>query len=383
MADLTEQQLLSTDPEVLGLQRQRALANLLTGQAFNQPQGQMISGHYVRPSALQQALPMINAAIGGLTNANLDTKQQELANALRGKQAAQLEQYGQLEQKDKSAALRYALGSDNPVLRDIAKEELKGIKLSKGDIFNKPTLGGAPVTMQGAPDLPQGYNAAAWEQGVDLNALPVNQRGGLAGRAGEINRVLHPGTNVYNNMPPAESEYSKVTGGLIAKRDDALKDAAENAQLVVDNISNQRKILKSEKVITGFGAEPRLALAQFGQSIGAGGKDANELVSNTQSLLANRASSTLDAIKTSNLGSAQGFSNTDREFLEKAKLGNIKYTTDSLNHQLDIEEKLARYSVDKYNNRLKQLPKSASGPLNLQPITLTPPTNVVDYNSLK
>ena len=85
MADITDQQFLSQDPEVLGLQRQRALANLLTGQAFNAPQGQMISGHYVKPSALQQALPMINAAIGGLTNANLDTKQTELAAALRGK----------------------------------------------------------------------------------------------------------------------------------------------------------------------------------------------------------------------------------------------------------------------------------------------------------
>ena len=85
MADLTEQQLLSQDPEVLGLQRQRQLANLLTGQAFNAPQAQMISGHLVKPSALQQALPMINAAIGGLTNANLDTKQIELAAALRGK----------------------------------------------------------------------------------------------------------------------------------------------------------------------------------------------------------------------------------------------------------------------------------------------------------
>jgi len=85
MADL-EQQLLGQDPEVLGLQRQRQLADLLTSQAFNQPQGQMISGRYVAPSALQQALPMIQAAIGGLTNANLDTKQQELAAALRGKQ---------------------------------------------------------------------------------------------------------------------------------------------------------------------------------------------------------------------------------------------------------------------------------------------------------
>ena len=124
MADLTEQQLLSTDPDVLGLQRQRKLAELLTGQAFNAPQGQMISGRYVKPSNLQQALPMISAAIGGLSNANLDTKQTELAAALRQKHAAQIEQYGKLEQKDKAAALRFALNSDNPTLRDIAKEDL-------------------------------------------------------------------------------------------------------------------------------------------------------------------------------------------------------------------------------------------------------------------
>ena len=314
---------------------------------------------------------MINAAIGGMTNANLDTKQQELAAALRQKQSAQFEQYGQLEQKDKAAALRFALGSDNPTLRDIAKEELKGVKLEKGAIFNRPSLGGAPVTMQGNPDLPQGYTAAAWEQGVDLNKLPVGQRGNVAGRAGEINKILHPSTNVYNNMPPAESEYAKTVGAGVGKQDLALKDIADSAQNVLDNVIRQKNILKSDKVITGFGAEPRLALAQFGQAIGAGGKNSDELVANTQTLLAGRAGATLDAIKTSNLGSAQGFSNTDRDFLEKAKLGGIKYTPESLNRQLDIEAKIARMGVDKYNKRLQEMPKSASNPINLNPIKLS------------
>jgi hypothetical protein len=81
--NLTEQQILGQDPEVLGLQYKRQLANLLTGQAFNQPQGQMISGHYVKPSTLQQILPMINAAVGGITSANLDTEQQKIAQRLR------------------------------------------------------------------------------------------------------------------------------------------------------------------------------------------------------------------------------------------------------------------------------------------------------------
>jgi hypothetical protein len=94
---------------------------------------------------------MINAAIGGLTNANLDTKQQELAAALRQKQATQLEQYGQLEQQDKAAALRFALSSDNPILRDIAKEELKGIKLEENAIYQKPSLFGGMTELKGNP----------------------------------------------------------------------------------------------------------------------------------------------------------------------------------------------------------------------------------------
>jgi hypothetical protein len=148
MADLTEQQLLSTDPEVLGLQRQRALANLLTGQAFNQPQGQIISGHYVRPSALQQALPMINAAIGGLTNANLDTKQTELAAALRGQKAEAFTKFQELMSNPatRGEAMKYAAG--NQYLQPLAQELMKGMKLGEGEKFVMPNLGGgAPVEL--------------------------------------------------------------------------------------------------------------------------------------------------------------------------------------------------------------------------------------------
>lgn len=155
MADL-ESQLLTTDPEVLGLQRQRQLADLLTSQAFNQPQGQMISGRYVAPSALQQALPMIQAAIGGLTNANLDTKQQALAEALRGKQKQNVrEYYNALNPKqselagptptgealttvntpDYQKALEIATDPYSPKwLQQLAVDELKTQKYGEGEV---------------------------------------------------------------------------------------------------------------------------------------------------------------------------------------------------------------------------------------------------------
>ena len=148
MADLTEQQLLSTDPEVLGLQRQRQLANLLTGQAFNQPQGQMISGRYVAPSGLQQALPMINAAIGGLTNANLDTKQTELAAALRGQKAEAYTKFQDLMSKPETRGDAIKFAASNQYLQPLAAELMKGMKLGEGEKFVMPNLsGGEPVEL--------------------------------------------------------------------------------------------------------------------------------------------------------------------------------------------------------------------------------------------
>ena len=136
MADptnLSDQQFLSQDPEVLGLQRQRQLANLLTGQAFNAPQAQMISGHLVKPSALQQALPMINAAIGGLTNANLDTKQQALAEALRGRGAEETQKILELAKTNPNAALSLASNAQTPQGRAFAPTLMQSIIPKKTD----------------------------------------------------------------------------------------------------------------------------------------------------------------------------------------------------------------------------------------------------------
>ena len=132
MADITDNQFLATDPEVLGLQRQRKLAEMLMAQGMQQPQGQMISGYYVPPSGLQQALPMINAAIGGLTNANLDTKQTELANALRGKQVEVAQQYAQAKTPQERMAAAMSPYAPKAIQTAYA-ERLKGQKVGEGE----------------------------------------------------------------------------------------------------------------------------------------------------------------------------------------------------------------------------------------------------------
>jgi hypothetical protein len=83
MALTPEQQALDFNPELQDVSRQRKLADLLMSQGMQQPQGQMISGHYVAPSFTQQLNPIANILAGQAVGERADTKQQEMANALR------------------------------------------------------------------------------------------------------------------------------------------------------------------------------------------------------------------------------------------------------------------------------------------------------------
>jgi hypothetical protein len=83
MALTPEQQALDYNPELQDVSRQRKLAELLMAQGMQQPQGQMISGYYVAPSFTQQLNPMANILAGQAIGGRADTKQAELAAALR------------------------------------------------------------------------------------------------------------------------------------------------------------------------------------------------------------------------------------------------------------------------------------------------------------
>jgi hypothetical protein len=108
MALTPEQEALDFNPELQDVSRQRKLAELLMAKGLQQPQGQMISGHYVAPSWTQQLNPMANMLAGEAVGGRADTKQQELAVALRvqGDKAAQ--DVMQTYQKDPQAALAKA-----------------------------------------------------------------------------------------------------------------------------------------------------------------------------------------------------------------------------------------------------------------------------------
>jgi len=295
MALTPEQQAMDFNPELQDVSRQRKLADLLMAQGMQgQPQGQMISGYYVAPSWTQQLNPMANVLAGQAVGERADTKQQELAVALRQKQAAQVQQYGELEAKDKSAALRYALSTDNPILRDIAKEELKGIKLGKGDVFTRTSLGGGATRLEGNPDLPESIqyaisvgqlpqNPATWSPQQALYAKQLVESKASSG----ANRQ----TISLTNQLPFQEQVQLEMGKDLVKEYSNLKSIPSQIQ----NLDKVEKLASSPAYL-GSGAEAKLAITKFfNNNLGT---DINaDKVANTEEMRSALFQSTMENLK--------------------------------------------------------------------------------------
>lgn len=150
-----------------------------------------------------------------------------------------------------------------------------------------------------------------------------------------------------------KSYFGNVAEGL-AKNDVALIDAARSAPDRIASAQRVKQILM-QNPITGTGAEARLSLQK---SLATAGLIDGKTVADTETLASNLASQTLDAIKTSGLGSGQGFTDKDRQFLERAKSGNIEMNTESLRRIADLNEQSARQSIRRGNTVIGKLRSS-------------------------
>jgi hypothetical protein len=212
----------------------------------------------------------------------------------------------------------------------------------------KPTTqsvnrGGATELVQVTPFTGATKTIGTYED-VPLPANVVAQKKDIA-RAGATNLNVN-----------TEKTYGSKFGGLIAESDAAKLSAAENAPRMAENADRIADLLATGKVITGTGANARLQLAKALNL--AGGTD-SERIKNTEVLVSSLAETTLGAIKASNLGAGQGFTNADRDFLEKAVAGQLSYDQKSLGELARLSRRAAEKSAEAWNKRAPSIPKSA------------------------
>jgi hypothetical protein len=348
-AYLTDQQVLGQTPETVDLSRQRRIAEMLMAGGMEQPQGQMVSGYYVAPSWTQQIAPLAKAAIGTSLSQSLDAKQAKLAEALRGKQAQQIEQYGELEKTDKAAALRFALSTDNPILRDIAKEELKGIKLGKGETFTRTGLGGGVTKMEGTPDIPDAIKYA-----IDIGGLPPNpstwndQQRAIAKQLIESKSKAGAGGNIYNQM-------GKSLAGEIGP---IMKEAQGIAQAAVKTEDSANRIIQavdSNKLFTGTGANVRLSVAQLANTLGMGGATLEAKIGNTRQTMQGLAELTLQGRQ--QMRGQGAITESESKLAERAISGDINFTPVEIKQLANAAKRSADYAYNSYQSKLGEMAK--------------------------
>lgn len=198
-------------------------------------------------------------------------------------------------------------------------------------VIQIPGQGGAPTTVGIYADVPMPASVEA-----------------------QKSRIAKAGAT--NVSVSTERKYGERFGGLVAEADAAKLAAAEKAPEAAAIADRVIDLIETGNVITGMGANARLQLAK---ALNLAGSNDSERIRNTEVLVSSLADTTLGAIKSSGLGSGQGFTNTDREFLEKAKAGQLSYDAKSLMQLARLSRLAAEKSADAWNTRVKQIPSAA------------------------
>jgi hypothetical protein len=162
------------------------------------------------------------------------------------------------------------------------------------------------------------------------------------------------GTNVTLNAG-TEKKYGEALAGKIAEADVSMRDVAIKAPELAERSNSVIKLINSG-VITGTGAEARLAI---GKALNLAGDSDSETIANTEALVTELAGTTLDAIKGSGLGSGQGFTDKDRQFLQDAKAGRIPLESSTIRRIATLNHRAAVKSAERWNKRVKEIPESA------------------------
>jgi hypothetical protein len=150
---------------------------------------------------------------------------------------------------------------------------------------------------------------------------------------------------------------NKLGEGLAKEVGPMVADSATMAKGAQQAIANAESIIKaidSNKVIAGPGATLRLRGAQIGQMLGVTGKDVNETITNTRSLIQGLAQSTV-AARSALKGQGQ-VSDFEGRLLEKAASGNIDdMTVEEIRAVVNVNKRLAQKQLSNHGELIGKL----------------------------
>ena len=159
--------------------------------------------------------------------------------------------------------------------------------------------------------------------------------------------IKRPQTNIQ--MPPGESAFDKQVGDILGKEAGQEVVAARNAPNVAARANSVLAAVEANKAFMGPAADFKLQLAR---ALNVTGKGPSEQIAATETLIADLKQSVIEAIKASNLGTGNGFTNKDLQFLVDAKAADIAKDPRTLQEFAERAYKTAEEAARKGNARM-------------------------------
>ena len=229
-------------------------------------------------------------------------------------------------------------------------------------------VGGNLVTGTGKPifTAPEKVTPTELVRNYEYAKTPAG--GNYKGTLGEFKAISTPKTNISVST---EKKYGEQFAGKMADTDIAKMATAEKAPQLAESANRIIDLVKQGNIFTGPVADIKLNIAR---ALNVAGASNEEKIANTESLIAATGQSTLDAIKSAGLGTGQGFTDKDLNFLRGIAGGTIQLTAQTLTELARLQHQTATRSAESWNTRVKQLPKSATEGtgLSLEPIKVPP-----------
>ena len=176
-----------------------------------------------------------------------------------------------------------------------------------------------------------------------FNRMTPEQRAAFT----EFQASKRPQTNIQ--MPAGESAFDKQVGDILGKEAGQEVVAARNAPNVAARANSVLAAIEANKAFMGPAADFKLQLAR---ALNVTGKGPSEQIAATETLIADLKRSVIEAIKTSNLGTGNGFTNKDLQYLIDAEAADIAKDPRTLQEFAERAYRTAEEAARKGNARM-------------------------------
>lgn len=365
------------DREKERIRRRRAMAEAL--MAAQSPQGQMAGRYYVAPSPWQNLATLGSQLAGAFVNRRLDKEEQ---SAVADESRRLAEAYTASRRRNAGAASDRHASADLATFNSLplgARQQLLSSQAAASLQPQPPeafTLSPGQTRYQGDKVIAQAPQAAPAPTD-DVREYELAKQEGFRGNFVDwmLEQRRAGATNVNVPVNTEKSFYGTLAGER-AKSISDLYDQAVKAPDLVQRAQRVRELVGPDsQALTGMGANWMLGAAKVANQLGINTGDA---AADTEVLMTQLAASTLDSIKSSGLGGGTGFSNADRDFLERVVGGKITLEAKTLARLAELNERAALKTVERWNDAAGRLDPQQLRSLGLGPIEMpkgTPPAS--------